>query len=1704
MRGANMSYYEDEDINVTIRHRSPPRRSILPIPERVYYEERIRSPSVRRRVRERERYVKRYHSPSIRYISPTREMYEERAPAFTSARSRTRTRVREARPLVRNYHELSDDGVRYRERPPSTVYSSSRASFLDRRMERYSPFTYEKLETEGLSMTYMIPRIVQQANDLTEGTINSQWQDFESTWDDQNDGHVSLHVVHSSEYSINKDGREKIKLVCPARIETVPAESAAIQMKWIHLKRHCLRFDILKKLVVKSPFIAQELRQVAGKVLEEVHTSHSHESENGQGFHPEQGSVFRCIGKHDAEGTSETPPVVFVSSSYLVLSKKASLSGLDKGHYMMGLLQSLYGFDVGGDQQHLDVARKMDLGAAKEELHVPQLWCLLVGSDLLITFSELSLEELRANLIEIDLKASLLEKPLTLRVMDDNMRRYNIVIDAGSNYVDFLRDAVALARRPGSDATDYDLLDENMDTITPRQWLKLLKSGNIEQTTLYIVPKILHQSRHRARSRRREYSRDPREYYDGEGVYEGDIVRHEKEDLEEGLRRYRPEERTVVRREVSPPNPGPEISLPRSRYSRTREYEGSGARRELSPRNSEPGVSHPRHQGDVPEAEDDVPPDAGGNYTTAAEPENYENMQLIRRPNTFRRQIDDGHIMTEQVSRGPLRRGSEDHTQEIGLLERVERSRSRSASSARPPIPQPIRVVSRRETKRHQSPGRVKGKELMKISRSVRGYNPIVREREAIRETRIVRTPGERVYTRTTRNGKIINGSTYRPALPEVFNFQSSDGALETDDARKSTEIDQDAESRTFSSRGRGRERRVNRSSRYQYSISDSDSLSDSTSQSLSRERVEMRSDGEIELDKRHLGVGDDSSTFDRDIDENAGKYPGPGNTRIPSHLVSIRAIHDLGYPFKIEGDAFVLPMALGPQQVAELLEISRKYRDYSPSTESPSAGIMKRPFFTWTPKIDQEGANVLDSDQTAVRVLSWLHKLISDGRIGRLYDLAYLCTMDDLLRRHEYLRQIEEQQPTEEPVLQELPVDEIFPEMEKNDQSSPDSQVDQTASSAGSHAEEKLLPEDTSIKGEQSSTKAQKATVEPKPVEVTDEAEDQPPPKAKMVQPLTTPEEEKPQPNQNPRSSSSGSEKQQATLTQERHSVQMFHQHHVVMKRLIEVSQDLLWEFLPKEGSVLVHQISKRFWGSVDGILRQVAWSLVNTQQSVHWTIREFPAPPETLGNLASGTTFSDCEACTTRAQYCSPAEALEHLHSQHMQCPNSGKSEKPYDDPCFALMQPSKEFGDDVKWKTFIEDIERFIESLLKFKALTYELHCLVATPSPRKNTLDSNLSLPRNLVYAFEEIVSMYIMMAKELSILNQARLGTTQKRSRDLDFKATRMLERREEACRSAMNLLEASKNDIILLGTTPRSLEILGLDAIGPEFLVAALAISLQNRPILRDTSTGAIEVYQKYMSKLRYQASRRPQRRIFLEIHTLEDELEALAKLVSSQETGLRNYKDLLCPDSYRITNTTREGLFDVESRYIDTQMKKLGVRRQEIQVLKGKATILKEQVKQTIEILEEGHGKAIRVFTIVTLFFLPLSFTSGFFGMNTTDIRDMEQNQRIFWTISIPLTIGVFTLAFLYGYKGDAIQDSISSTLHSRKIRQQQKQKQQARRQKQPIRVETWQSAISAMEEEPVKSNGVHVQSWFGQGKRVRWNRKSGQDLGAKGVGIV
>jgi CorA-like Mg2+ transporter protein len=71
----------------------------------------------------------------------------------------------------------------------------------------------------------------------------------------------------------------------------------------------------------------------------------------------------------------------------------------------------------------------------------------------------------------------------------------------------------------------------------------------------------------------------------------------------------------------------------------------------------------------------------------------------------------------------------------------------------------------------------------------------------------------------------------------------------------------------------------------------------------------------------------------------------------------------------------------------------------------------------------------------------------------------------------------------------------------------------------------------------------------------------------------------------------------------------------------------------------------------------------------------------------------------------------------------------------------------------------------------------------------------------------------------------------------------------------------------------------------------------------------------------------------------------------------------------------------------------------------------------------------------VVTVIFLPLTFVTGFLGMNTADIRNMNANQTIFWAISLPLAVVTLSLVLLIAYNGDGIKERFAGVF-SRKRR--------------------------------------------------------------------
>jgi hypothetical protein len=72
-------------------------------------------------------------------------------------------------------------------------------------------------------------------------------------------------------------------------------------------------------------------------------------------------------------------------------------------------------------------------------------------------------------------------------------------------------------------------------------------------------------------------------------------------------------------------------------------------------------------------------------------------------------------------------------------------------------------------------------------------------------------------------------------------------------------------------------------------------------------------------------------------------------------------------------------------------------------------------------------------------------------------------------------------------------------------------------------------------------------------------------------------------------------------------------------------------------------------------------------------------------------------------------------------------------------------------------------------------------------------------------------------------------------------------------------------------------------------------------------------------------------------------------------------------------------------------------------------------QNRDKVDMTKFQQEKAIYAFTIVTIIFLPLSAVSSIFGMNTADIRNMDQGQWLYWATAVPVTIMVIFLGLLW-----------------------------------------------------------------------------------------
>ncbi|KAI4273932.1 MAG: hypothetical protein L6R38_006227 [Xanthoria sp. 2 TBL-2021] len=222
------------------------------------------------------------------------------------------------------------------------------------------------------------------------------------------------------------------------------------------------------------------------------------------------------------------------------------------------------------------------------------------------------------------------------------------------------------------------------------------------------------------------------------------------------------------------------------------------------------------------------------------------------------------------------------------------------------------------------------------------------------------------------------------------------------------------------------------------------------------------------------------------------------------------------------------------------------------------------------------------------------------------------------------------------------------------------------------------------------------------------------------------------------------------------------------------------------------------------------------------------------------------------------------------------------------------------------------------------------------------------------------------------------------------------------------------------GPHPGTIQILG--QLGPVLPVGLVAL-LVNR-LMKDITKDAPDIvttYYDYMLRLEHDIQKRPHRRVHQEkLSSFRQETNCVIRVLEHQISVVSQLKQMLYKgeDVIAVLGRRQEDLILQEC------LTTLEDRIDNFNNLERHARDLASFNLLRIESTKDRQEAAILVFTLVTIIFLPLSFVSSFFGMNTIDIRDTKFPQWIFWVSAVPLTVLVVILALFMAQMMEPLKD--------------------------------------------------------------------------------
>ena len=190
-----------------------------------------------------------------------------------------------------------------------------------------------------------------------------------------------------------------------------------------------------------------------------------------------------------------------------------------------------------------------------------------------------------------------------------------------------------------------------------------------------------------------------------------------------------------------------------------------------------------------------------------------------------------------------------------------------------------------------------------------------------------------------------------------------------------------------------------------------------------------------------------------------------------------------------------------------------------------------------------------------------------------------------------------------------------------------------------------------------------------------------------------------------------------------------------------------------------------------------------------------------------------------------------------------------------------------------------------------------------------------------------------------------------------------------------------------------------------------LALVMNN--VSRDVMHGCPDVsdsYSNYYQSLEFNITQNPAPRAHQEkIRYFLQEVEAVLAILQSHMSVLEGLQESLEQQSLDHEAILIYTLGESRQSVVIEECKaRVGGRIDKFKGLQRRAEDLGEWHRNEMDTTKDRQENAIMVFTIVTIIFLPPSFISSVFGINTTDIRNMPYEQWAYWAAGLPLTFVV------------------------------------------------------------------------------------------------